>query len=408
MNLLLTCWMPRIGTIRHWLTLAMVVVLGFGWYLTQPSAPIATWDEGDSVQNLTMAPPHTLVVSMGQKTVLFPDMYAGTRQTFMHQGTVQRGTVAMSADGLWLVVATVAGSEVHALRDGIVEIWSVANQQIYAQIPVPLIVTKQYFYAVSISPNGQWIGWITYGAGISRASFTVWDRLTQTVILTRTIDDPTNGFGLRVRILLLTPPEPRGIYVGNSTLEVRQLRDDVVQYRTITTDYPDTLSPDASLWASGSGGSITIWRVSDGQLCWRLPIRQYAFPSTQEWDAHAVFSSDAQFVITAASVEPFHGGLEIGAPSFWKASTNEPALLWDMRTGQVVQRFAVQPDGATKLAYSPDGQYVATAGRTSTGAGEIRVFRVQAQLPYLQPLSLTLGMLLLLALVVLPWLRLRR
>lgn len=238
---------------------------------------------------------------------------------------------------------------------------------------------NQVFDSIAISRDGQQVGWITNVDRSTLYTVTIWDRTATTGSLVQYRGD--HGAGMWLDRLVFEGIEPLGIYVDNTHIEVRQLRDGVIRYQIATSDSLDTISQDETLMTYWTGGQVSIRQVQDGHLVWRFPTRHYAPLSldTIGWIAHTAFSPDTQFLVIAASVNRESGGLAVGIPSFSRA-TREPAVLWHLRTGQVVQRFDVQPDGARFLAYSPDGQYVAAARDN-----EVRVFRVQPQPPFLQP-----------------------
>lgn len=412
MQRFLSSWLPMLAQHRRLLLVAAFAALGGGWYLTVPSAPLATWQANTRVEHVTLVSPHTLLVSADQKATLLmlPSMTVVQEMSYDGvlagmAGTQGQYLIATSVDGHWLAVALLSSRETApGERDSFVDIWSMTEQRRLARIPVPLTQTKAYFYALTMSRDGQRIGWITQGRGTYRSTVTVWDRHTQTITFTRTIEDATRGFGLTVYLLGLEPFEFIGIYYGNKHIEVHQLQDDNVLYRGTLPAFPTVISADNVLIAAVDGNNtMSVWSLHDGHLVWRFPMRRTtSFLSADTWHGRVVFSDDSRYIVTAAFVEPFMGGLEIGAPRFGKPLTSEPAALWDVHTGQVVQRFDVQPNGAMLLAYSPDGQYVAAAR-----GNEVRVFRVAPQPPYLQPALLLVG-LLLLVLSALGWMWARR
>ena len=414
MKSFLTTWMPILAQYRLPLLLAAAALVGVGIVMTQPTAPVSQWVEEDYVRSLIMLPPHTLAVTTGTITTLHPTLDATIHSTLPYTSTLYgignlraQNLVAVSADAHWLVRATwasAAGST--SLVTGTILLRSLTTP---VELTIPLALTNpdQLISCVVVTHDGQRLGWITNGDGLWYNAATVWDRTTQTPIVTRRYADLQ---GMVLSHMLIDEPEPRVLLSGNGVVEMRQLRDDRLQYRIALS--PDEralssciLSTDSSLMVGGGPDFLTIRRVADGQLLQRLPkhIPRMVW-DTKTWSTTTAFSPDNRFILVASFVS---GNRTLGLFPDWSPPADAPVELWDLAAGQIVQRFDVTPDGAQIVAYSPDGQYVATAGRTSTGAGEIRVFRVQPQLPYLQPLSLAFGVLLL-ALVVLPWLWLRR
>lgn len=417
MKSFLTTWMPILAQYRLPLLLAAVAFVGVGIVMTQPTAPVSQWVEEDYVRSLTMLPPHTLAVTTGKETKFHLDSAPMVSMTIDYHdseygsnGTHTQPLAAVSTNGQWWVIATtVEPSDSSSAITGTIDMWSLNALQHSIQIPVILDNPAQLFEYVTINGDSETIGWVTVGNRNYSSTATTWDYKTKRIRDTRTYTaDPmvSKAPFLFVSALLLVQPTPLVFRSDNQVLELHQLTDDKLLYR-IDLQYTETppciISPDTTLVSLNAPRFITIRRVADGQLLRRLPTRrQPLFWESQSWYNTAAFSADNRYLLAASYTL---GGSSLGI--FPPPPADEPAVLWDLAAGQIVQRFEVTPDGAQIVAYSPDGQYVATAGRTSTGEGEIRVFRVQPQLPYLQPLSLALGMLLL-ALVVLPWLWLRR
>mgnify|MGYP002682551273 CR=1 FL=1 len=188
--------------------------------MTVLSAPLATWQANTRVEHVTLVSPHTLLVSADQKATLLmlPSMTVVQEMSYDGvlagmAGTQGQYLIATSVDGHWLAVALLSSRETApGERDSFVDIWSMTEQRRLARIPVPLTQTKAYFYALTMSRDGQRIGWITQGRGTYRSTVTVWDRHTQTITFTRTIEDATRGFGLTVYLLGLEPFEFIGIF----------------------------------------------------------------------------------------------------------------------------------------------------------------------------------------------------
>ncbi len=416
MKTTLAHWLTILTPYRSWLLILALLMLAAGWYLGWSSQPIHRWDASELVRSLNMIPPHTLAVTTLKKTDVHPQADENVQLLLHHQNKVlgpgtdgARDFVSVSADGQWLAAATTiellngtAGTQ------GSIELWSVRDARLVEQIPVDLSNPSQLFQSVTLSQNGQRVGWVTMGNGVSFSQASVWDRSQHAFLATQryaVAPATRSDSSFYITALLLHQPEPQLFQSDDQTLKLVQLTDSRLLY-TLALPFGEygwpTISADGSLMALGGDGFVNIRQVSDGQLLKRFPSRKSrTLFDKNVWQTTRVFSPDNRYLLVAASTSRTSGGdLFVGIPD-WSWPYTEPAVLWDLQTGQVVQRFAVQPDGATMLAYSPDGQYVATAR-----GNEVRVFQVAPQLPYLQPLCMGLGLaLLLLVLIQGIWLR---
>ncbi len=418
--------MTRLSRYRRPLRISTLFVLSLGVFLSRPSAPISRLHLSDpfnpSRQSLAMQAPHTLVwTTHSQATItqtrLYDPLTFTVQYTLTHtynlasSSDIGSSLCAISADGQWLVIATAPqNTDGTFASTGFIELWSLTDQHQIAQIAVVLDNPRQYFRQVVISDDGQRIGWITFGERAS--SVHIWDRSTQHIIFLRTYDDTT--LGLTSTIVVVHAAEPIVMRTDNRILEARRIRDDTLLYQIrLGTDERAaafcTTHSDETWQACVGIGLVTVRRVADGQLLQRFPMRyQDVFQQGDTWKTTVAFSPDHRFLLTAASLTRSRPGLEIGRPN-WALPATEPAVLWDLQTGQVVQRFDVTSDGAFMVAYSPDGQYVAAYGKQGAGSnsGEIRIFRVAPQPPFLQPGCILVGFFLAL-LVFWQWLWARR
>ncbi len=120
--------------------------------------------------------------------------------------------------------------------------------------------------------------------------------------------------------------------------------------------------------ASGGQGQVTIRRFSDGAVVQVLH-------GPPNGDHLVAFSPDSRYLAVAANTTS--GGFF--GPAFrggW-----EPVTLYRVADWQVVQTFQGHIEGAFGLAYSPDGNYLATYG-TRVGDLTIRLWRVSPHHPF--------------------------
>jgi WD40 repeat protein len=107
-------------------------------------------------------------------------------------------------------------------------------------------------------------------------------------------------------------------------------------------------SPDGRLLATaGSADIARLWEIATGSL-----LR--AVTPGPAWDV--AFSPDGLVLATA-------GGRSRSAPGVLAAApADRAAWLWNIASGEVVNGLAVQGGRADAVAFSPDGQLLATAG----------------------------------------------
>ncbi len=411
MKTTLAHWLTILSPYRSWLLIMALLMLAGGWYLSWPSAPMAQWTQPEFVQALTMITPHTLAVTTRPQTSFYAYPYLEPTASITYHNPVDEGglpnaqtLIAVSADGQWLAAATTV-EPLHgtAASEGRIELWSVRDVRLVDQIPVDLTNPNQRFQSVTLSQDGQCVGWIVNGNGKPFSRVSRWYLNTQHVTSTRTfaatMQDP------RAVSVLVNEPQTTILRSNNFIIQRHGLDDEHLLYSQdlLFEEYgKPSISSDERLMTMNGEGFVTVRQVSTGQLLQRLSSRKSrTLFDKNVWQTARVFSPDNRFLLVAASTSRTRGSLFVGIPD-WSWAIKEPAVLWNLQTGQVVQRFDVQPDGATMLAYSPDGQYVATAS-----GEEVRVFRVSPQPPYLQPALLLVGLMLLM-LFALGWIWARR
>lgn len=122
------------------------------------------------------------------------------------------------------------------------------------------------------------------------------------------------------------------------------------------------LSSDKAILAVGRGAAIHIFETASGKH-----LRALVQPDLKDESGQSLQQAQLDLVHALA----FHPGGE------WLAAAGfQEVVLWNVKDGTVVRKWAGFTDRIMALDFSPNGQLLAAAGGPPTGDGEIRLFNV--------------------------------
>jgi RNA polymerase sigma factor (sigma-70 family) len=284
-------------------------------------ARTARWPvENDAIKDILFTPDgKTMALQYQGKVIDLYDTATGKRRHRLegHRGNVN--TIALSPDGKLLASG--------AWEDPTLRLWDVATGRQVRGLAHPEDVL-----AVAFSPDGKELA----SAG-NRTPIRFWDPATGRKLHE---SDPRHGYGVtELRYL----PDGKAL-VGFGGMKIQLWDAATGKWRREFEGRPRnmghlTVSRDGKTLATSWGGPHTfdLWDVETGKL-------RHAFAGHRERVYAVVFADDGRTLFSAAGI------------------TGEPIVEWDLTSGKVVRNLGENPNGATDLALTPDGRFLAACG----------------------------------------------
>jgi len=356
-----------------------------GIWLTWPEGAMQEWPSPPGLKTIAFDPHGALVQQEGAtlkwydptSTSLAVNAAGIMTRPFVRAPLTVDGDItsfAISPDGQWVAVGT---------KPGTLTLWTRAPT--WRAVETLQLGGNVSIAPISFSADGRRVCWV---ASTTRTiSIRVWDRVTRQdrFTFTQTVQGETAAFDYWGAHL---SPDGQQIMLIGRAIEVRRVDDQRLIYQIVRDPGSSeafahvAFSPDQQWLANGGQGQVTIRRFNDGAVVQVLKGREGA-------DHLVAFSSDSRYLAVGANTTS--GGF---LPIFrdW-----EPITLYRVADWRVVQTFQGHIEGAFGLAYSPDGQYLATSG--ASGDRTIRIWRIAPHHPFEPPIFLGSGLALLLVAV---------
>jgi eukaryotic-like serine/threonine-protein kinase len=269
-----------------------------------------------------------LVSGSEDKSVRRWDLAGGGENAAFHGHTGFVHCVAFAPDG----ALAASGSQ-----DGTVKLWPAAAPD----TQVTFRNSAGWVGTVALTPDGRRV------ASAHNGNIRIWDPRTGEEL--RRLTGPRNMMG---HIALAFSPDGMTLAAGGHGNSVNLWDTATWSPRRVLEGYADSVndadfSPDGRLLATACGdGTIRLWDVPTGATVWTVQGHQKA--------GTVAFAPDGRSVASGGEGE-------------------KAAKVWDVKTGAEIASFTGHSHGVHDLAFSPDGQTIASVGGTYRGPNSAEV-----------------------------------
>ena len=234
-----------------------------------------------------------------------------------------------------------------AAYDGNIRLWDVATGALLKTLhDQPSTV-----WTVAFSPDGKLLA-----SGGNDALVRVWD--VERGALLHTLRGHT-----RIVWNVAFSPDGRTLASGSYDFTIRLWDVASGQQRKVIDGHTETVvaldfTPDGRLVSGSDDKTARLWDANGN------PLR--VFERSAEHVQAVAVSPDGKWLITGGRDKPMLGEL---AQNLFGDSTSNPGVsmrLWDLETGKLLQTFRGHANDVNDLAFSPDGQWIASASSDRT------------------------------------------
>ena len=284
-----------------------------------------------------------LMLILDMNYVILWDLKTGEQRQLISE-SAERGAssglyrAAFGADGQTSLVAGGGGG---------VKTVDVSTGEEQRTLPIPERASD-----IAISPDGQVLAAVDAPPGRRETDgkLTFWELATGKVI--RTIEGekvPRRSWRVSLAFSadsqVLAVASPQNVHLWD--VDTGQLRLELKD-----SGYGVALSPDGKMVALGTkDGQVMLWDVDNGNL--KITLSGHTIKNEMMRINLLEFSPDSQLLVSSL-------------PFLWEDPTDEGAKLWDLTTGKLLRTFS---EAVTAVAFSGDGRSIATGDR----AGVVRL-----------------------------------